>query len=122
MKTAGTDLLPIDDGILWSPDASEATPGMFHDCDLPPQRRLDPLVEAFLLVSAVSPDQLETRKGPGEWRKQAFAAAVVLDVGLMNQDLQDQPIRIDQQVALAAFDFFPSIVATNPSLLCRLTD
>ena len=65
---------------------------MFHDLDLPPQRRLDPLAEAFLLVSTIGPDQLETRKDLGERRKQAFAAAVVLDVGLMNQDLQDQPM------------------------------
>src|SRR5712692_4311458 len=93
---------------------------MFHDLDLPAQRRLDPLVEALLLVSTVGPDQLQTRKDPSERRKQAFAAAVVLDVGLVYQNLQDQPIRIDQQVALAAFDFFASIVATNPSLLCRL--
>src|SRR5712692_3045420 len=93
---------------------------MFHDLDLPSQRGLDPLVEAFLLVSTVGPDQLQTRKDPGERRKQVFAATVVLDVGLVYQHLQDQPIGIDQQVALAAFDFFPAIVATNPSLLCRL--
>src|SRR5216684_8652993 len=93
---------------------------MFHDLDIPSQRALDPLVEAFLLVAAIGPNQLETRKDPGERRKQAFAAAVVLDVGLMDEHMQDQPIRIDQQVALAAFDFFPAIVATNPSLLGRL--
>jgi len=77
---------------------------MFHDLDLPPQRRLDPLAQALLLVSTIGPDQLQTRKVLGERREQTFAAAVVLDVGLMNQDLQDQPIRIDQQVTLAAFD------------------
>jgi len=77
---------------------------MFDDLDIPSQPRLDPLVEAFLLVAAIGPNQLETRKVLGERREQTFAAAVVLDVGLMNQDLQDQPIRIDQQVALAAFD------------------
>src|SRR6266699_2934792 len=93
---------------------------MFHDFDLPPQRRLDPLAEAFLLVSTIGPNQFETRKDLGERCKQTFAAAVVLDVGLMNQDLHNQPSGIDQQVALAAFDFFPAIIATNPSLLGRL--
>src|ERR1700694_1902703 len=93
---------------------------MFHDLDVPAQRRLDPLLEALLLVSTVGPDQLETRKDLFERRKQAFAAAVVLDVGLVYQHLQDHPSGIDQQVALAAFDFFTSIVATNPSLLGRL--
>src|SRR5438552_6094545 len=93
---------------------------MFHDLDLPSQRRLDPLAEAFLLVAAISPDQLETRKDLGERRKQPFAAAVVLDVGFMDEHVHYQPGRIDQQVTLAAFDFFPAIVATNPALVCRL--
>src|SRR5258708_12995430 len=88
---------------------------MFHDLDLPSQRRLDPLAEAFLLVAAIGPDQLQTRKDSVERRKQAFAAAVVLDVGLMNLDMQDQPSVIDQQVALAAFDLFaPTLPATPP--------
>src|SRR2546425_10036639 len=93
---------------------------MLHNLDLPSQCRLHPLVEAFFLVSTIGPDQLETWQDPAERRKQAFAAAVVLDIGLMNQDLQDQPVGINQQVALAAFDLFASIVATNPSLLGRL--
>jgi hypothetical protein len=77
---------------------------MFYDLDLPSQCRLDPLVEALLLVAAIGPDQLQTRKGPFERRKQALAATVVLDVGCMDEHVQDQPIGIDQQVALAAFD------------------
>src|ERR1700730_3463606 len=93
---------------------------MFHDLDIPSERDLDPLVEAFLFGAAIGPNQLETGKDPAQRREQVFAAAGVLDVGLTDERMQDQPIRIDQQVALAAFDFFPSIVATNPSLLCRL--
>src|SRR5258708_25401974 len=93
---------------------------MLHNLDLPSQCCLDPFVEALFVVSTIGPDQLETRKDPAERCKQAFAAAVVLDVCLMNQDLQDHPSGIDQQVALASFDFFPPIVATNPSFLGRL--
>ena len=104
MKATGSDLLPIDHRILWGPDTSQAAPGMFHNLDVPSQLRLDPLAEAFLLVAAIRPDQLETPKGPFEWRKQKPAAAVVLDVGFMDERVQDQPIRIDKQVALAAFD------------------
>jgi hypothetical protein len=77
---------------------------MFHDLDLPPERRLDPLVEAFFLVAASGPDQLQARQGLVERRKQAFAATLVLDVGFMDEHVQDQPIGIDQHVALAAFD------------------
>src|SRR5260370_35313864 len=87
---------------------------MFHDLDLPSQRRLDPLAEAFLLVAAIGPDQLQTRKDSVERRKQAFAAAVVLDVGLMNLDMQDQPIGIDHQVALPAFDLLAPILPAIP--------
>ena len=95
---------------------------MFDDLDLPSKRRLDPLVEAFFLVSAIGPDQLQTRKGLFERRKQAFAAAVVLDIGFMDLRTQDQPIRIDQQVALATFDLFAPIVAASPPFCVVFTD
>ena len=95
---------------------------MFHDLDIPPQRRPDPLVEALLLVSTIGPDQLQTRKEPLERRKQAFAAAVVLDIGFMDEHMQDQPIRIDEQVALAAFDLFAPIVAASPPFCVVFTD
>ena len=95
---------------------------MFHDLDLPSQLCLDPLAEAFLLVAAIRPDQLQTRKAALERRQQAFAAAVVLDIGLMDEHLQDQPRGIDQQVALAAFDLFAPIVATRPPFCVVFTD
>src|SRR6266571_7985580 len=31
VKAAGPDLLPIDDGVLWSPDAAQAAPRMLHN-------------------------------------------------------------------------------------------
>src|SRR5215470_10853695 len=93
---------------------------MVHNLDLPSQCCLDPLVEALFVVSTIGPDQLETWQDPAELCKQAFAAAIVVEIGLRNQNLQDQPVGIDQQVALAAFDLFASIRATNPALLGRL--
>ena len=95
---------------------------MFHDLDLPSQRRLDPLIEAFLLVSAIGPDQLETRKVPFERPKQELAATVVLDIGFMDERMQNQPICIDEQVALTAFDFFAPIVAASPPFCVVFTD
>ena len=95
---------------------------MFHNLDLPSQRRLDPLVEAFLLVAAIGPDQLQTREIPFEWRKQALAATVVLDVGFMDERMHNQPIGIDKQVALAAFDLFAPIVAASPPFCVVFTD
>ena len=95
---------------------------MFHELDIPPQRRLDPLIEAFLLVTAIRPDQLQTRKDLYERRKQAFATAIVLDISLMHEHLQDQPSRIDKQVALAAFDLFAPIIAAKPPFCVVFTD
>ena len=95
---------------------------MFDDLDVPPQLRLDPLAEAFLLVAAIGPDQLQTRKDPLERRKQGLAAASVLDVGFMHQHVQNQSIRIDEQVALAAFDPFATIIAAGPPFCVVFTD
>jgi hypothetical protein len=60
MEATRPDLLPINHGILWGPDPSQATPGMFDDLHLPAERRFDPLDEAALLVGTISPDELET--------------------------------------------------------------
>jgi hypothetical protein len=87
---------------------------MFNDLDLPAQRRLDPRAFAFLLVSTLGPDQFQTRKNPFERRKEEFAAARVLDGGCMDEDVQDQPKGIDQQMALAAFHLFSAIRAARP--------
>jgi hypothetical protein len=98
MKPLRPDLLPVHFDPFRDPDASQAAPGMFDDLDVPSQLCLDPLIEAFLLVYTIRPDQLETRKAALEWRKQAFAAAVVLDVGFVDEQVQDQPIGINEQV------------------------
>jgi len=122
MKTARSDPLPINHGVLWGPDASQATPGMCDDLDLPADRRLDPLAEAFLVVAAISPDQLEPREAPLERRKQELAAAVVLDVGFMDEHVQDQPVGINQQVAFATLDLLAPIVAASPPFCVVFTD
>ena len=122
MKTARSDLLPIDHGIFRSPDASQATPGVFDDLDVPAQLRLDPLAEAFLLVAAIGPDQLEPWKDLFERREPEPAAAVILDVGFMNQHVQDQSHGIDQQVALAPLDLLAAIIAARPPFCVVFTD
>ena len=67
MEATRPDLLPIHLDAFRYPHTADATPGMLDDLDLPTQRRLDPFAEAFLLVSAIGPDQLQTRKNPFEW-------------------------------------------------------
>lgn len=95
MKAFRANFVPINHGILWSPDASQATPRVFDDLDFPAELRLDPLAEAFLLVSAIGPDQLETRKASLDWGKQELAPASILNVGFMHQHMEDQPMGID---------------------------
>jgi hypothetical protein len=69
---------------------------------------------ATFLVRAIGPDQLETWKAAPERSKQQSAAVVVLDVGLVHQHVQHQPVRVDEEMALAAFDLLPAIVAARP--------
>ena len=40
----------------------------------------------------------------------SHAAVAVLDVGRMNQRVQQQPYRIDEDMALLAFDLLPRII------------
>ncbi len=95
---------------------------MFHDLDVPAQFRLDPFAEAFLLVPAIGPHQLEPRKHSLERREQALAAPIVLDAGLVHEQVQDQPHGIDEQVPLAAFDLLAPIEAARPPFCVVFTD
>ena len=60
MEAAGANLLPIDRGILGSPNTSQTTPGMFNNLDVPSECLLDPFDKAPLAVGAVSLDQFES--------------------------------------------------------------
>ncbi len=122
MKAFGTDLLPIDFDPFRDQDASQATPRVFDDLDLPAELRIDPLAEAFLLICAIGPDQLETRKVSPQRRKQELATASVLKVGFMHQHMQDQPIRVDEQMTFPALDLFSPIEAAKPPFWLVFTD
>ncbi len=47
---------------------------------------------------------------------------VVLDVGLVHQHVQHQSIRVDEEMAFAAFDLFPAVVAAWPPFWLVFTD
>ena len=114
MEPPGPDLLPIHFSPFRGPDASHATPGVFDNLDLPAQRRLDPLDKTTFVVGAIGPDQLETRKALSEGPEQVFATIMVLKTGLMHEQMHDQPIGVDEQVPLAAFDLLAAVVAARP--------
>src|SRR5207248_5087785 len=122
VEPLGPDLLPIHFSPLRDPDASQATPRVFDDLDLPAQRGLDPLDKAAFVVSAISPDQLEPRETPLEGSEQVFAPVMVLKTGLVYQLVHDQAVGIHQDMALATFDLLASVVAAPPPFWLVFTD
>jgi len=122
MEATGSDLLPIDDGVLWGPDAAQAAPRMLHNLHVPAQRLFDPLDEAALLVRTVRPDEPETGQAAFQRPQQVFAAVMILNVGFVYQHAHDQPGRIDEQMPLAPFHALAAIVAARPPFCVVFTD
>ena len=122
MKAAGPDLLLIDDGILWGPDAAQAAPRMLHNLHLPTQRLFDPLDEAALLVGTIRPDETQTGEAARKHFQQGFAAVMILDISLMDEQAHDQPGGIDEQMPLAPFHALAAIVAAPPPFWLVFTD
>jgi hypothetical protein len=87
---------------------------MLHDLDLSAEGGFDPLAEAAFLVSAIGPDELHPREAISQRSQQQFATVVILDVGLMHQHVQQEPVGIDEQMALAPFHPFAAVVAARP--------
>jgi hypothetical protein len=87
---------------------------MLDNLHVPPERFLDPLDEATLVVRAVSPDVFESWKAPSERSQEMFSSLLILDIGLMDQHLQDQTHGINEQMSLAPFDFLAAVITANP--------
>jgi hypothetical protein len=119
MEASGADLFPIDHRVFWGPDSSQTTPRVLNNLNVPPERFLDPLDETTLAVGAVSPDEFESWEASPERRKQLFATFLILDIGLMDQDLQDQAYRINEHMPFTPFDFLPTVIAASPPFLAR---
>jgi hypothetical protein len=104
MQAAGADLLPIDHSVLWCPDVSQATPGVLNDLNFPAEYLLDPLNKTTFFVGTIGPDQLESGEETSQRFQQEFATMVILDIGFMDEDLQDQADGIDKQMSFAPLD------------------
>ena len=114
MKATGADLLPINDRILWRPDAAQAAPGMLDDFYCPAQRLLDPRHKAAFVVGTIRPDECESWKAAWQGLQEVSAPCMILDVGFVDQHVQDQPIGIDEQVPFTALDPLATIVTAKP--------
>ena len=98
-----------------------------HDLERPVTGAGDESTHLRPGVATVGNDTLDERETPPSLPQQCFGAVTVLDIGGMDVDVQQQALRIDEDVALAAEDFLPGIVSrwvdrappfTAPLALC----
>src|SRR5947209_1404574 len=73
-------------------------------------------------VSAVGPDEPQPRERTPQFREHPFGAVSVLDPSTVDHYRQDQPERIDDQVALAPFNVLAFVVAVGPPFCAVFTD
>src|SRR5215216_3292745 len=90
------------------------------DRPLEPQRP-DP-VHQGTGIGSVGPDMPQPRKLVPEDRKYGLGAITVLHAGSRDDHREDQPERIAEEVALAAFDLLVGIKAAEPPFSVVLTD
>lgn len=79
-------------------------------------------VDKLAGIAAIRPDDLQSPPLPAEFLDEQFASLAVLLVGRMNHQGDDQAERIHDDMALAAGDLLPRVVATIPPFPAVLTD
>ena len=62
-------------------------------------------------VAAVGDDALDEGKAPPRLPQKSLGAVAILDTGGVAVDVQQQTLRVDKDMALAAENLFPGIVA-----------
>ena len=72
-------------------------------------------------IGAVGPDHREPREQRRQAAQDEDRAIAILDVGGMNDDLEDQAEGIDDDVSLAALDLFPGVEAAGPPFSASFT-
>ena len=63
------------------------------------------------LISAIGEELLQKWKQPEQRREHQNAAVAILDIGRMHNGVQQQALRIDENVALLALDLLSRIIA-----------
>ncbi len=58
----------------------------------------------------------------GQMAQHEAGAIAVLDIGRVDDDLEQQPLRIHGDVAFASLHFFAAVVAARPPLCVVFTD
>lgn len=122
MEASGADPLPIDHRIFWGPDSSQTTPRVLNNLNVPSKRFLDPFDEATLAVGTISPDEFESWKASLKRLQEQFSPFLILNIGLMDQHLQDQTHRIYKYMSFAPFHFLAAVIPTSPPFWLVFTD
>ena len=73
-------------------------------------------------IPPVGKDQFQSPESSAQTFHQQHAAVAVLNVGGMNDQLDDQPQRVDQDMSLASLDFLARIISTVPPFSAVFTD
>ena len=79
-------------------------------------------VDEVPLVPLVDPDLLQAAHVVEDAAQHQLRPVALLDVGRMDHDRQEQSQRIDENVAFAAVDLLPRVVAARPPLSVVFTD
>ncbi len=103
--------------LCWSQDGLQQPPeGAFH--------ALGQVVPAVCTVGEDHLQPVESRLQPAKYRQNQDGSVVVLDIRRMNDDRQDQPKRIHNDMSLASIDLLAGVVtplAADFGRLDRLT-
>ena len=91
----------------------------FHDLQDPTALGLDPFHQ-LACVAAIGPNQLQPREVVPDLLENCLRPVPILDTCRMNDDRQDQPHSVHQDVTLAPHDLFAGIVSIEPPLFVRL--
>jgi hypothetical protein len=79
--------------------------GLGKDFGFPAQKRFDPS-EKWTSVAVVGKQMDQARKTSDQILQKQTRSIAVADIGCMDQNRQDQALRINQEVSLAPKDFF----------------
>jgi len=102
----------LDHPSFWQDDEAPGDIGSLDDLDLPCAGSRGCCANARSLIAAIGVDALDE----GELSSRSFVehqrrTIAVLDIGGMNDDIQQEAERVDEDVALAARDLLASIEA-----------
>ena len=94
--------------------------GSLDDLDGPVTLPLEGIAQFAARIAAIGEDVAQPWKPVADGLEQRRGSVAILHVGRMNKDEEHQPECVGDDVALAAVDLFPGVVARKTSAFGRL--